>query len=343
MARAQHSNRRPSAGLRNVLALFVAFAAVGFGYLNFDPLSIGGDPRAAAASSRRSLLMADMVPVSVPDSDTAQMQEADALGPADSASDSSSGSSAGGPTSGEKPLTGVWALRMTSELLQRGCKLFEHVPDYTASMYKQERIGGVLSDGQDIELKVKHAPFSVYMKWLTGDRGRQLIYVEGKNDGKLLVQPGGIKGRLTGVMHLDPEGDLAMSECRYPVTKVGLLALARIILDYQTADLKRGSGCKCQLEDGHVFDDRPCYLFVCEYETPDANPLYRKSVMYIDKELSMPVCVKNFTWARDANPETLDEETLIEFYSYTNVEIEADLEQTTFAEDNPDYRLRIRR
>ena len=81
--------------------------------------------------------------------------------------------------------------------------------------------------------KIRHEPFSVYMKWLSGDRGRQLIYVDGQNDGKLLVQPGGIKGRLTGVLSLDPSGTLAMSDSRYPIQTAGLLALAKTILEHQ--------------------------------------------------------------------------------------------------------------
>jgi hypothetical protein len=134
-----------------------------------------------------------------------------------------------------------------------------------------------------------------------------------------------------------------MAESRHPITKIGLVALAKILLEYEMADLRRGSGFKCQLEDGHEFDGRPCFLYVCEYEAPEYCADYRKSVVMIDKELSLPVCVKNYSWPKDVDPSRLDEETLVEHYSYANLKVKAALERSVFAEDNPEYKLRIRR
>jgi hypothetical protein len=317
---------RPHSFSRNLFAVAVASATFGFGYLNFDPDTVGSAPGARRVSG--NALMADMVPM-----------------PAMTEMPVESGETVEQAVKEVNPrvLTGRWALRLTSEMLKQGCASFEKIEDYTASMYKQERIGGVLSDGQEIELKVKHAPFSVYMKWLSGDRGRQLIYVDGKNDGDLLVQLGGIAGRLAGLRPLDPESPLAMAESRYPVTKAGLVALAKTILEHQVIDLQRGTGYRCHLEEGHTFDNRPCYLYICEYESPEINKTYRKSVILIDQELSLPVCVKNYTWGRDIEPEKLDESTLLEYYSYSNLKVQQQLPETEFAQDNPEYKLRYRR
>jgi hypothetical protein len=237
-------------------------------------------------------------------------------------------------------LTGRWAMLLSVTMLQRGCEKFEHVSDYTTTLYKQERIGGELLDGQTMSMKLRHEPFSVYMKWLDGDRGRQLIYVDGQNDGNLLVQLGGVKGRLLGTLSINPTGSQAMAESRYPITGAGLLRLAKKIVEYRQKDLERGTGVHCEMHDNQMLNDRPCYMFVTTYESPEYCETYRKAVCYIDKELSMPVCVRNYTWAVDANPETIDEETLIEFYSYSDIKIEQNLPSEAFDRANEDYRMR---
>jgi hypothetical protein len=315
----------------NALAFLVAAGVVGFAHLNLDPFVTGASPR------NRSALLAGTPDLYPPAPELPTRLER--LPPAGQPEIPPAVSIADDPAT----LRGVWACKMANALLQKGCSAFSKVPDYTATFIKQERIGGALSECQTIDLKVRHEPFSVYMKWLSGDRGRQLIYVHGQNEGHLLVQPGGIKGRLTGVLSLEPEGALALSESRYPITKAGLLELAHIIMGFQQQDLARPSGLRCELRDHQEFEQRPCFLYLVEYASPEAHATYRKSMIYVDKELSMPICVKNFTWAKDANPEKLDEETLIEFYAYTELRVQQQLESSHFDQNNSDYKLRVKR
>ena len=237
-------------------------------------------------------------------------------------------------------LTGRWAMLFSVMLLQQGCEQFADIDNYSATLYKQERIGGELRDGQTVTVKMRHEPFSVYMKWLTGDRGRQVIYVDGQNDNRMLVQLGGIKGRILGTLTIDPQGSQAMAETRHPITGAGLLALAEKTVEHRQRDLERDEGCQCEIHDNQTHNDRSCYVFVTTWDSPEYNDIYRKSVLYIDKELSMPVCVQNYTWAVDANPETIDEDTLIEFYSYSDINIDAVHADGDFDRTNRDYRMR---
>ncbi len=324
------SERSASPWTRNVLAILVAGTAFGISHLNLDPFSTGGEgggPHKANASPPRMPPIPKM-PVHLADEGT---ERTSTPAPATQLTDD------------PHTLSGIWAVKMAHALLERGCNQFSKVPDYTASMFKQERIGGALSDGQSIELKVRHEPFSVYMKWQTGDRGRQLIFVDGQNNGNILVQPGGIKGRLTGLLSLEPTGSMAMAESRHPVTQAGLLQLGYTVMEYQQRDIKRGSGFLCELRDNQEFEGRACYLYLVNYDSPEIHETYRKSMIYVDKELSLPVCVKNYTWAKDASPETLDDETLIEFYAYTDLRIHQQLTATAFDQNNSEYKLRVRR
>lgn len=316
----------------NFLAIVVACIGIGIAQIYFDPIAIGGLPSEASDHTGTPHIVLPPTPL-LPE----------AL-PADNEPSGQTHASPVANTDTPNVLRGIWALKMVSSLLRTGIDSFETVPGYTATFFKQERLAGILGDGQSIELKMKHEPFSVYMKWTEGDaRGQQLIYVDGQNDGNLLVQPGGIKGRLTGVLSLEPDGTMAMSQSRHPVTQAGLIELARTILKFQDADLARGKGFICELHDNQKFADRDCYLFTCVYDDATVNADYRKSLIFIDKQLSMPVCVKNYSWAKDANPETIDEETLAEFYAYSDIQMDKQLLATEFDASNPEYRLRVRR
>jgi hypothetical protein len=226
-------------------------------------------------------------------------------------------------------------------IIQKGLVEFSKHSDYTATFTKTERIGGDLTKEQQIALKLRHEPFSVYMKWRSGETGQQVIYVTGQNEGKMLVKPGGIKGRLVpgGALGLDPEGSLAKAAARYPVTMIGLKALSEQAIRYQEHHLEAGTKFECELREDAEFDGQPCYRFYVVYDNPETSPLYRKSEILINKQNSMPVFVKNHTWAKEANPETLDEETLIEHYTYTDIHVSQQLADRDFDRANEAYRM----
>lgn len=333
MTRAPTSAARSSRG-PNLAAFLVTAAVVAYVYLNADPVISGTEPHSSAAT-----------PVGPPQLSLPPAPPSAEPVHADDAATEVAAATPGAAASPAVPadphvLTGRWAMLFSVALLQRGCERFERIPDYTATMFKQERINGELLDGQTMSLKLRHEPFSVYMKWLTGDKGRQVIYVDGQNDGNLLVQLGGVKGRLLGTLTVDPNGSQALSESRYPITGAGLLHLARKVLEYRKQDLARGVGSRCEMHDNQTLNDRPCFLFVTTYDSPEYSPTYRKSMLYIDKELSMPVCARNYTWAKNPNPETLDDDTLIEFYSYSDIQWESRLADADFDRTNESYRMR---
>jgi hypothetical protein len=177
------------------------------------------------------------------------------------------------------------------------------------------------------------------MKWLNGDKGRELLYGDNENEGKMLVKLGGLKGRFMPTLKIDPTSDRAMSESRHSVAQAGLLNLAKQIIEHRQRDLKTGNIPHCLIEENHTFDDRPCHLVVVEYTDKKHSPTYRKSMTLIDSQLSLPVFVKNYTWP---NEHTVDEEqeTLIEYYSYTDLHLEDQLADAIWQQDNPEYRFK---
>ena len=55
-------------------------------------------------------------------------------------------------------------------------------------------------------------PLSVYLQFLkpSSIKGRECIYVEGKNDGNVIAHEGGFKGKFLPTVTIPPDGTLAM-------------------------------------------------------------------------------------------------------------------------------------
>lgn len=230
-------------------------------------------------------------------------------------------------------------LRRKIELVEKGIAFLQQTPDYTAQFGKQELVDGELLEEQTMLMKVKHAPFSVYLKWLDYDTGREVLYGDGLNDGKLLVHAGGWKARLPA-LSLEPDSSLALKESRHPITEVGLLNLAKKIVEFNRRDLVANNVLKCEQTADQQMGDRVCWCFVNEYRDKASSQEYRKSITLIDKEWSVPLFIKNYSWPGDDAPQApddLDACTLIEQYSYSDVKFRSSLTVLDFDRTNEDY------
>ena len=214
------------------------------------------------------------------------------------------------------------ALVRTIDLLKDGLRRLQDVPTYTAVFEKQEVVDGCLLDPQVMEMTLRHEPYTVHMAWIEGNPGRELLFEEGANDGCMLINPGGWKQRLTGTLKLDINGALATREARHPCTSLGLGRLAKKLLRYRLAELA-GGNVACTLTDGHEFDGRPCWKNVLVYKTPEDANEFRKSILLIDREWNLPVSVRTFGWPEEGcDADRVDEETVIERYAYTDVNLD---------------------
>lgn len=300
---------------RNCGAAIAASIGLAVLYLNFNPTPVGADPDELRNSA-----------VSLPSDFDADFSEA-STGPAE-------GKQAG--NTDPDHLSGERAMLMKLLLLEKGLAYLQEVPDYTATVFTQERVAGSLLDPQIMDLKLRHEPLSIHMHWRVGDKGRELLFVDGQNEGDMLVRMGGIKKRLIPTLKLNPSGDTAMKEARHPATKIGMKELARQLVERRQSDLRRKAAYRCEMRKDRKFDDRPCYCFIYEFDSPSEDSLYRKSIVLIDKEWCVPVMLKNFTWPHEAaeiDPTELDEETVIEHYGYSNVQFNQKLADSEFHRD----------
>ncbi len=246
-----------------------------------------------------------------------------------------------------KDLHGRMALECDLKLLHEGLRLLEHTSDYTGTFYKHERINGVLDNGSLIRVKSRHEPLSLYLKWLEGDTGRELLFVKGQHDDEMLVRLGGIRGRLLPVLKIDPDGEKAREKIRHHVSHVSLLKMTRRVVEFREQDMKRLPNMTCDLIVKPAGDESGCLLSLTEYASPRVCAEYRKTIHRLDPGTLLPVTIKTYGWPeaeadQNLSAEELDEATLLEHYSYSELRFNQQLADKDFDRNNPDYNLHRR-
>jgi len=246
--------------------------------------------------------------------------------------------------SANSDLRNIELLQSVCDLLKSGRERFGQIPAYRATFNKRERIGSDITDLTTLELKVRHQPFAVYLKWLQGSGvGKEVLYADGENNGSMVVRLGGVRGRLIPAFKLDVDGPLAMHESRYPVTKAGILGLADSLIAHREQELREQVYARARREPDASCDGRPCAVFLFEFDDKDRSPDYRKSIQYLDRQWHVPLQVENFGWpdsGQHLEGAALDEATLIEYYKYSNIVADGRLTDDDFNPSNPEYRFR---
>jgi hypothetical protein len=106
------------------------------------------------------------------------------------------------------------------EVAYKARKALENVGDYQCTFTKREMLKSKLLR-TTMQLKHRETPFSVYLKFMDLNEGREVIYVEGLNNNNMLVHEAGVKSIL-GTFNIPPKSSDALAENRYPVTSIGL-------------------------------------------------------------------------------------------------------------------------
>jgi len=242
------------------------------------------------------------------------------------------------------PIEGRLALQMKRGLLHDAQQRLQTQADYTAIFTRQERVGGQLLPAETVDLKVRHAPFSVYMRWIDVDEGQEVLFVDGQNDGKMHVKKGGSVGGLVPTVKLDPTGSLAMAKSRHPVTEAGLLNLVQLMLKFVERDLDLESGVECRMLPDTKIDGRLCYCLQTAYANPQVDDHYRCSLAFFDQQTGLPLCVQNYGWPEECGvdpkqAQELSDKTLVEAYTYSSVCLTKPLKPVDFDYTNREYRF----
>ena len=232
------------------------------------------------------------------------------------------------------------------EMAERGlARIEKEIRDYTATLVKRERIGSQLADYQYMAIKVRHeqkkggrvvVPFSVYLRFLKPPelRGREVIYVEGWNDNKLMAHepPDSATYRLIGRVSLKPDGFLAMRGNRYPITEIGIKNLVVRLLEVAREDRKYGE-CEVDFYKGAKINGRTCTKIEVRHPVRRRQFRFHIARIYIDDELEIPIRYESYDWPEKRG----DPPLLLEEYTYLNVKLNVGLTDRDFDPDNPQY------
>jgi hypothetical protein len=236
------------------------------------------------------------------------------------------------PTAGQGaiPASGPAAaspLDQPLRLANQAAQTFRNVRDYTGIMVKQERIDGKLQPENMIEVKMRTQPFSVYFRWLgpKDSAGQEVCYVAGKNDNKMLVHSTGLKG-VMGFMKIDTNDPRVFQHSRHTITEAGI---GNLIGRLQSSWEMEKQLNKTQVRVAeYEYNKRRCTRVesIRPAELGGKNACYR-TVVYFDKENSLPVRVELYDWPKAGGPAGGE---LLESYSYFNLRFNVGLTDATF-------------
>ncbi len=176
-------------------------------------------------------------------------------------------------------------------------------------------------------------PFSVYLVFLkpTAIKGREVLYVENQNEGKLFAHEGGMK-RMLGTHKLEPTSWLAMKGQRYPLTDIGIENLLIKLVERGERD-KRNGDCLVSFNPGAKVSGRECTVIQVVHPQPAPHYDFHKAQIFIDTELSIPVRYAAYGWPKSANGDS----EVIEEYTYQDLKINVGLTDEDFSVNNPNY------
>ena len=219
------------------------------------------------------------------------------------------------------------------------------IVDYTATLERTELIGDKLVGPQTMAVKVRHdsgkntqnsSPFSVYVRFNSPKslQGREVIWVEGANDGRMIGHEVGLLGFKRHVVK--PDSLIAMFGSRYPVTDTGVIVLLQKLANIGRKDRSERSKDDVDVEiiDGVSSVGVQCKRFRLIHHEKAHEFDFHIAEVDLDMVRKIPVRYAAFGWPGESG-----EPVLIEEYKYSDVEINVGLGDLDFDPDNPAYQF----
>lgn len=209
------------------------------------------------------------------------------------------------------------------QLLVSAIHRYKSVESYTCRLDKRVANAGTLHEDLSITVKFKK-PTNYYFRWEKGlRRGREVIFDPGRHNGKIVAHPGGLFRFM--VLHLNPEGRLAMKENRHSLKNSGLGKIMQVVeADYRRSRLQ-GLDAIGFVGKGRI-DDRSTWVIQGQF--PENQGYYAsKVVLFLDQSLGLPIKASIYDGSG----------RLVEEYVFHQLAINVGLTDQDFDPDNPDY------
>jgi hypothetical protein len=219
----------------------------------------------------------------------------------------------------------------------------QNINDYTCRIIKQERIRGALQPQEFMDAKIRSRkvqngkvvqPLSVYLKFVAPANiaGREVVWIEGKNNNKLRAHEGGAAGRFLPSVWLDPDGTLAMRGQLHPIYDIGVENLVLKLIERGEKETKYGE-CEVKFIPGAKINGRICTVLQVLHPVQRPHFEFHKAEIFIDDQLNIPTRYAAYHWPEKAG----EAEPVLEAYTYLNVKPNVGLTDADFDSENPNY------
>ena len=180
----------------------------------------------------------------------------------------------------------------------------ENIVDYTALFVKRCRVDGNLPPLSYMKLKLRNrkvengvitTPMGVYLDFLKPSdvKGREVIWLEGANDGDIVVHQGGMSRFVT--LYLDPNGYVAMRGQRYPITDIGIENLLVKIIRRATKD-RQYDECDMKIYRDAKVGKTNCTMVELIHPVRRDHFDFHKARVYFSDDLKIPIRYKSWLW-----------------------------------------------
>ncbi len=221
------------------------------------------------------------------------------------------------------------------------------IADYTCTLVKRERVKGTLRDHEYMFAKIRNGKvqdgravtkFGVYLYFLKPEdiKGREVLFIEGENNDKLLAKEGGLKGKIVPSVWLRPDSALAMADNLHPITEIGLENLVIKLLERAEREKQAGGECEVNFMRDAKINGRVCTLLQVKHPVKRPQFDFFLAQVFIDDELGLPIRYAAYGWPEreGAQPPVLEE------YTYLNLKLNVGLPDSDFDHNNPNYKFR---
>ena len=205
------------------------------------------------------------------------------------------------------------------------------IQDYQCEFSRRELVKNKLVS-QRTSLRLKHSPFSVYMKFIEPAPGREVLYVAGKNQGKLLAHEASGLSTLLGTVSLSVNSPTVMAETRHPITEAGMKRLIELVISQWELESKFGE-IDVKFYPNAKMGTSTCEVLEASHPRPRKQFKYQLTRVFIDKQTRLPVRVENYGFP----PAPGQKPVLIEEYTYTNIKVNNGFRDSDFDQRNPKY------
>ncbi len=205
--------------------------------------------------------------------------------------------------------------------VQAAKAVLHDVHDYECTFVKRERIDGKLQEEHVALMRVRHEPFSVYLKFTAprSAQGREASFVSGRNQGKMRAKNGGALG-LVGFVLIDPLDPRAMQGTRHAVTEAGIANLVAH-LEAALARMSMNSDSSPEIHFAEaMWGNLPTLVFQMIDPQAGERDAIGRTLIYFDRTTNLPIRYE--AWRREGELE--------EYFGYENIRFNRGLTDRSF-------------